>query len=157
LKNPTQKIFSKNFRKNQGSVTLPEGPSVERREPEGHQGPKEQSPRDQIPWLHGACSLGPQGVLGEGQVPRFILSPENQLQVFFKKNPVLHSCNSWISKFRTDFSNLFGEITPWYVTPPPIQLLFVLMLYMLSILLHLMSLDMLDKSMDLSFLVDIDA
>jgi hypothetical protein len=54
-----------------------------------------------------------------------------------------------------DFSNLFGETTPWYVTPP-IQLLFVLMLYMLSILLHLVSLNMLEKSMDLSFLVDID-
>jgi hypothetical protein len=56
-----------------------------------------------------------------------------------------------------DFSNLFGEITPWYVTPPPIQLLFVFMLYMLSILLHLVSLGMLEKFMDLSFLVGIDA
>jgi hypothetical protein len=55
------------------------------------------------------------------------------------------------------FQNLFGEITPWYVTPPLIQLLFVGMLYMLSILLHLVSHMMHEKSMDVSFLVDIDA
>jgi hypothetical protein len=36
--------FSKNYRKIKGFVTLPEGPSVKRREPKGHQGPKEQSP-----------------------------------------------------------------------------------------------------------------
>jgi hypothetical protein len=95
-------------------------------------------------------------VLGEGQVPRFILSPKNQPQVFFKKFPVLHSVYSWISKFRADFSNLFGEITPWYVTHVPIQLLFVLIVYMLSIL-HLVPLKMFEKSLDLSFLVDIDA
>jgi hypothetical protein len=96
-------------------------------------------------------------VLGEGQVPRFILFPENQLWVFFGKFPVLHSYHPWISKFRADFSNMFGEITPWYVTPPPIQLPFVHMLYMLRILLHLVSLNMLEKFMDLSFLVGIDA
>jgi hypothetical protein len=97
-------------------------------------------------------------VLDEGQVPMFILSLENQPYVFFKKIPVLHSFHSWISKFRADFSNLVGEITPCYVTPPPpIKLLFILMLYMLSILLHLVSLNMLEKFMNLSFLVDIDA
>jgi hypothetical protein len=95
--------------------------------------------------------LGPHEVLGEGQVPRLILSPQNKLPVFFK----IFSC-SIPARFRVDFSNLFGEITPLYVTPP-IQLLFVHMLYMLSILLHLVSLNMLKKSMDLSFLVGIDA
>jgi hypothetical protein len=87
----------------------------------------------------------------------FFLPAENQLRVFFENFLVLPSCHSWMSKYRADFSNLFGETTPWYVTPPPIQLLFVLMLYMLSILLHLVSLNMLEKSLDLSFLVDIDA
>jgi hypothetical protein len=96
-------------------------------------------------------------VLSEGPVPRFFLPAENQLQVFFKKILVLPSCHSWISKYREDFLNLFGETTLWYVTPPPIQLLFVLMLYMLSILLHLVLHNMLEKPKDLSFLVDIDA
>jgi hypothetical protein len=96
-------------------------------------------------------------VLGEGQVRWFFLPAENQLQVFFENFLVLSSCHSWISKYRADFSNLFGETTPWYVTPPPIQLLFVLMLYMLSILLHLVLHNMLEKPKDLSFLVDIDA
>ena len=37
--------------------------------------------------------------------------------------------SSWypsISKIRADFSNLFGGITPWYVTPPLIQLVLFL-------------------------------
>ena len=51
------------------------------------------------------------------------------LGIFPKFSRARSSWYSSISKFRADFSNLFGGITPWYVTPPPIQLLFVLMLY----------------------------
>ena len=81
-------------------------------------------------------------------------STENQPQVFSRARS---SWYSLISKFRADFPNLFGVITPWYVTPPPIQLLFVIMLYILSILLHYVSPKMLEKSIELSSLVDIDA
>jgi hypothetical protein len=149
--------FLEKFQKNPGVTNFTRGTISQKEGTKRLPGPKEQSPHGQILWPRGACSLGPHGVLGEGAVPRIILSPENQHQVFFENFPVLHSVHSWISKFGADFSNLFGEITLWYVTPPPIQLLFVLMLYMLSILLHLVSLYMHKESMDLSFLVDIDA
>ena len=92
-------------------------------------GPKHIAPRGQIPWPHGTHQLGPQGELGGGQVLVSFPSTENQPQVFFPNFLELSSCYPWISKFRADFSNLFGGITPWYVTPPPIQLLFVLMLF----------------------------
>jgi hypothetical protein len=146
--------FLEKFQKNSGVSNFTSGTISQK---EGTKRPPGAKRVEPTPWSREACSLGPHGVLGEGQVPRFILSPENQPQIFFEKFPVLHSIHSWISKFRADFTNLFGEITPWYVTPAPIQLLFVLMLYMLSILLHLVSLKMLEKSLDLSFLVDIDA
>ena len=56
--------------------------------------------------------------------------------IFPKFSRARSSCYPWISKFRADFSNLFGGIAPWYVTPPPIQLFFVFVPHVWSILLH---------------------
>jgi hypothetical protein len=53
-------------------------------------------------------------------------------QVFFKKKMLYHIATpSSIYQFRQPFANFFGGITHWYVTPPPIQLVFDMMLYIL--------------------------
>jgi hypothetical protein len=57
-----------------------------------------------------------------------------------------------ITKFGQLFSNPFGRITPWYVTPPPIQFIFDIMLYILRRMMLLVSHIMLDKFMDLQIL-----
>ena len=56
-------------------------------------------------------------------------NPKNELKHEFQ--PLLLRFS--ISLLKAPLAKLFGEIVPWYVTPPLIQLVFVLVLYSLQI------------------------
>ena len=102
-------------------------------------------------WPRHPCSLGPQRESGEGQVPRLFSFLQNPTRYDSKFFPMLAQAPILIFKFGQPFSNLLGEIAPWYVTPPLIQFIFELMLCIKRKLLLLVPLFMLQKSMVLSF------
>ena len=56
-------------------------------------------------------------------------NPKNQLKHEFQPSLVPFS----ISLLKAPLTKLLGEIVPWYVTPPLVQLVFVLVLYSLQI------------------------
>jgi hypothetical protein len=63
--------------------------------------------------------------------------------------------NNKASKFGAimqPFANSFGGITLQYVTPPPIQFVFYMMLYILRRMMFLVSDIILEKSLDLQIL-----
>ena len=55
--------------------------------------------------------------------------PKNQLKLVFQQLLMRFS----ISLLKAPLTKLLGEIVPWYVSPPLVQLVFVLVLYSLQI------------------------
>ena len=96
--------------------------------------------------------VGPTGGVRWRASAQILLLPPEPDQVHFEKNPVLIQDPISIYKFGQPFSNSFGGIAPWYVTPPLIQFVFELMLCIWRKLLLLVPLFMHEKSMVLSFL-----
>ena len=56
-------------------------------------------------------------------------NPKNQLKLVFQQLLLRFS----ISLLKAPLAKLLGEIVPWYVTPPLVQLVFVLVLYSFQI------------------------
>ena len=87
------------------------GANCQKGAPKSHQGPEGSAPRGHSTRPRGTHHLGPQRESSGWPVPISSLSTENQPQIFFPNFPELSSCYPWISKFRADFSNLFGGVS----------------------------------------------
>jgi hypothetical protein len=93
-----------------------------------------------------------QGELAEEQAPWFFSSTQNPTRYHLNFFSYSVAAPFSISKFGQLFSNPFGGIIPWYVTPPLIQFIFDILLYILRRMLLLVSHIILEKFMYLQIL-----
>ena len=85
------------------------------------------------PLGHAPCLVGPRWPSSTYSFTHPLLLPptntKNQLKHKFQPSLLPFS----ISLLKAPLTKLLGEIVPWYVTPPLVQLVFVLVLYSLQI------------------------
>ena len=90
----------------------------------------------------------PGGLVGPTRVPPLsalahcLLPPPEKITLALIPIFLLIFVRFLISLLGAPFLKLSGEITPWYVTPPMVQLVFVLGVYVLHILLLLVTMYM---------------
>ena len=142
-------MFLKNHQKIHRSFFCREDPPGKRTRQNSKHGSKEQGWHAQLLWARHLSSLAPRRELGEGQRPRCFPSTQNPTRYFSKKILCPIAAPSSIYQFGQPFANSFGGITHRYVTPPPIQLVFDMMLYILWRMLFLVSYILLEKFQDL--------
>ena len=78
------------------------------------------------------CLMGPRWLPSTYSNYHTLLPPTN-ITNELKPESKLILLSFSISLLKAHLTNLLGEIVPWYVTPPLVQLVFVIVLYSLQI------------------------
>ena len=86
------------------------------------------------------CLVGPRWPSSTYSCTHPLLLPPTNTKNQLKPESKLVLLPFSISLIKAPLTKLLGEIVPWYVTPPLVQLVFVLVLYSLQILAALVTL-----------------
>ena len=82
---------------------------------------------------HAPCLVGPRWPSSTYSCTHTLLLPPTNTIIQLKLESKLILLSFSITLLKAPLTKLLGEIVPWYVTPPLIQLVFVLVLYSLQI------------------------